>query len=86
MSLSKKAQEVYLEGLKKYQERGVSIYVDGELSEEPTWPLLLGESDDSSFYMGDYILDESDGSLVEIRFTKCYLNKEGGLNRTPKVE
>lgn len=86
MSLSKKSQAVYLEGLKKYQERGVSIIVDGVVSDEPTWPLILTESPDSSFYMGDFIMDEMDGSLKEIRFTRCFLNEEGGLNRTPKVE
>lgn len=84
--ISKKTGETSLEDLKTYPQRGVYISVDGKPIDESSWPLILTESTDSSFYMGDYIIDESDGSLREIHFTRYVLNEEGGLNRTPKVE
>lgn len=64
-------QRRYLEGLKRYSDRGVPIYIDGKLSMEEEWGKLfqnLKEGD--GFYMGDYI--DQDGVLKEIRFDKVY--------------
>ena len=50
-------QKVYLDGLRRYKNKGVRIFEMGE---------------DGGFYMGDYIGAEQ-GCLKEIRFDKVYL-------------
>lgn len=67
-----KQKERYLEGLKRYQTRGIPIYIDGELSSEEDWPKLFEVREDGAFYMGDYVGAEA-GCLQEIRFDRVYL-------------
>ena len=86
MGLTNKDKQVYLEGLKKFKERGVDIVVNENITGESAWPLILSESTDDTFFMGDFVVNEGDGSLKEIRFTRCSHNEEGGYNRQPKVE
>lgn len=62
----------YLNGLKRYTEKGIPIYMDGELSEPEDWEKLFEVREDNRFYMGDYVQEES-GGLKEIRFDKVYL-------------
>lgn len=63
----------YLEGLKKYREKGIPIIVDGVESEPDDWENIFQVQDDGGFYMGDYIIAEGDGQkLKEIRFDKVY--------------
>lgn len=50
--------ETYLEGLKKYKERGIPILIDGKEAESPEWQKLFQVCEDGSFYMGDYVLTE----------------------------
>lgn len=65
-------KNVYVEGLKKYQSRGVNIYVDGKESGPEDWEKMFQVHEDGSFYMGDYILAE-EKQLKEIRFDKVHL-------------
>ena len=63
-------KERFLQGIGKLKKRGVAIYIDNRASSEKDWPLLLRESDDSSFYMGDFIEDPETGKLVSVRFDR----------------
>ena len=66
--LSPKAREIFLEGLKRYQERGVKILLDGKEVELNELEVIFEEREDGSFYMGDYIFeDETDSELQETK-------------------
>ena len=53
-----KNRRIFLEGLKRYQDRGVIIRIDGKEAEESEWVKILEVQKDGSFYMGDYIVEE----------------------------
>lgn len=57
--LSRRNREVFLEGLKRYQERGIPILIDGKEADASAWEKILEEQPDGSFYMGDYILEDA---------------------------
>lgn len=61
----------YLDGLKRYKERGIPIYIDGKPSAEQEWSRIFEICEDGSFYMGDYI-GADQGKLMEIRFDRVY--------------
>ena len=65
----------YLNGLKRYTEKGIPIYMDGKLSGQREWEKLFEVREDGMFYMGDYVQAEG-GGLKEIRFDKVYLSEE----------
>ena len=67
--ISKEDMERYIEGLKRFSEKGIPIYVDGRLSGPREWERLFRVREDGMFYMGDYVQAES-GGLKEIRFGK----------------
>lgn len=67
----KEEQKRYLEGLKHYQEKGIPIYIDGQLAEYDEWDKIFEVKEDGSFYMGDYV-GADEGVLTEIRFDKVY--------------
>ncbi|MDO4294779.1 MAG: hypothetical protein Q4D90_01305 [bacterium] len=73
-------QRRYLDGLKRYSERGIPIYIDGEESSADQWKKLFQVKEGDGFYMGDYI--DQDGVLKEIRFDKVYCQKESRPKRT----
>ena len=51
----------YLNGLKRYTEKGIPIYMDGKLSGQREWEKLFEVREDGMFYMGDYVyLSEAD--------------------------
>ena len=50
--------QLYVEGLKRYQERGIRVLIDGEDASDATWGKLFEIHKDGSFYMGDYILED----------------------------
>ena len=50
--------QVYVEGLKRYQKKGIRVLIDGEDASEATWDKLFESREDGSFYMGDYILED----------------------------
>ena len=82
MGLSEKDKEVYIQGLQKLIDHGVTIYIDGEESREGDLHKILQVREDSAFYMGDYIEDVSSGTLKEIRFDMVKINKKGGIDRS----
>ena len=53
-----KGSQIYVEGLKRYQKRGISVLIDGKDACEETWGKLFEVREDGSFYMGDYILED----------------------------
>ncbi len=84
MALSEKDKTAYLNGLRRFRAQGVSILVDGARTDEKEWSRILTVSEDSSFYMGDYIEEASSGRLKEIRFNK--VSKGGSRNYRKNVE
>lgn len=70
----------YLEGLKRYREKGIPIIISGVESEPADWEDIVKVGEDGGFYMGDYIFAEEDSKdstekrrkLKEIRFDKVY--------------
>lgn len=50
--------KTYLEGLKKYKERGIPILIDGKEADSSEWQKLFQVCEDGGFYMGDYVLTE----------------------------
>lgn len=50
--------QVYVEGLKRYQEKGIRVLIDGVDASDATWNKLFEVREDGSFYMGDYILED----------------------------
>lgn len=65
-------QKVYLDGLRRYKNKGVRILIDGRECPETEWERIFEMGEDGGFYMGDYIGAEQ-GCLKEIRFDKVYL-------------
>lgn len=63
--------DTYLEGLKRYQNKGVRILVDGIECGESGWERIFEFKEDGGFYMGDFVREEQ-GVLREIRFEKTY--------------
>lgn len=47
--LSRRNREVFLEGLKRYQERGIPILIDGKEADASAWAKILEEQPDGSF-------------------------------------
>ena len=66
-------QRTYLDGLKRYKSKGVSILIDGEECPESEWNRIFEIGEDGSFYMGDYVGADV-GCLREIRFDRVYLS------------
>ena len=65
--LSSRNREIFLNGLKKYQERGIRILGDGKDAMPEDMERLLMEYEDGSFYMGDYIWEENRRGVVLAR-------------------
>ena len=49
----------YLAGMKRYQEQGVRILIDGKEADEVSWEAFFDVREDGGFYMGDYIFEEA---------------------------
>lgn len=60
-----RTRAVYLEGLKRYRERGVRILIDGKEVDDSQWKVIFETGKDGSFYMGDYILEDETGEGQE---------------------
>lgn len=56
--LDAKSRKAYVEGLKRYQNRGVPVLIDGKEAEEGMWDKIFEIREDGGFYMGDYILED----------------------------
>ena len=81
--LSRRSQEIFLNGLKKYQARGVRILVDGKDAMPEDMERLLEEYEDGSFYMGDYIWEENRYTAILARENKT-VYRAGPGERTGK--
>ena len=67
--LNDQERQAYLDGLKRYHQKGIPIYIDDEELKETEWGKIFEIQDDGSFYMSDYVGAET-GNLTEIRFDK----------------
>lgn len=70
----------YLDGLRRFRDKGVSVLVDGMECLEEEWSRIFETGEDGGFYMGDFICSEQ-GSLKEIRFDRVYLTDSGQTRR-----
>ena len=59
-------QKKYINGLKRYESRGIPIYIDGEMPNDSDWEKIFQIQEDGSFYMCDYV-GAGDGKLKEIQ-------------------
>ena len=64
-------QRVFLEGLRRYREKGIPILIDGKECPPEEYQKIFELREDGSFYMGDYIGAET-GTLTEIHFDRVY--------------
>lgn len=67
----KEKEREYIRGLKRYEQKGIPVYIDGEKPGEQDWEKIFQIQEDGGFYMSDFIGLE-DGKLREIRFDKVY--------------
>ncbi len=52
----------YLEGLRRFQKRGIPILIDGKkYAGKADWNRIFEVGEDGGFYMGDYVCSEKDG-------------------------
>ncbi len=70
MKLGEDQQQV-ISGLKRYEAKGIPVYIDGKTPEEEDWEKIFQIREDGSFYMCDYVGAE-EGNLKEIRFDRVY--------------
>lgn len=69
-ALERVEKERFIDGLKRYPEKGVQVYIDGKPAGPFDWEKLTMLREDNRFYMGDFIQDER--GLREIRFDMVY--------------
>ena len=56
--LNEKSRRAYVEGMKRYQEQGVRVLIDGKDADDELWEKIFEIRRDGGFYMGDYVLEE----------------------------
>lgn len=56
--MNPKTRRIFLDGLRRYKERGVRILLDGREVDVDRLEVIFEEQPDGSFYMGDYVLEE----------------------------
>lgn len=64
-------RQKYINGLKRFEARGIPILIDGLKPDEEDWEKIFEIREDGSFYMGDYVGME-EGALREIHFDRVY--------------
>ncbi len=57
-----KNKKIFLEGLKKYQARGIPILIDGVEAKSEQLEKILETDENGGFYMGDYIWERESAS------------------------
>lgn len=75
----------YISGLRRYTEKGIPVYMDGELSGPAEWEKLFEIREDGMFYMGDYVQADA-GGLKEIRFDRVYLSENEAQNQKERAD
>ena len=68
---NRRKEQEYIKGLKRYEQKGIPVYIDGKKTEEEDWEKIFQIQEDGGFYMSDFIGLE-DGKLQEIHFDKVY--------------
>ena len=68
---SNKEQKQYIDGLKRFESKGVPVYIDGQKVDEADWEKIFQVQEDGAFYMCDYVGSE-EGTLKEIHFDRVY--------------
>ena len=68
---SAEEQRQYVDGFRRFESRGIPIYIDGEKAEDEDWSKIFQIQEDGAFYMCDYIGSE-EGTLTEIHFDRVY--------------
>lgn len=56
--LNEKSRRAYVEGMKKYQEQGVRVLIDGKDADDELFEKIFEVRRDGGFYMGDYVLED----------------------------
>lgn len=64
-------QKKYINGLKRYESKGIPVYIDGEQPKDSDWEKIFQIREDGFFYMCDYV-GSGDGRLKEIHFDLVY--------------
>ena len=60
-------RQVFLDGLQRYQDRGVLIFIDRKKADPEDWIRILEVQPDGSFYMGDYVMEEGTAKGDDMR-------------------
>jgi len=67
------ARRKFVEGMMRYPEMGIAVYIDDKIPEEPSdWDKLTVIREDNRFYMADFVEDPEQGGLKEVRWNKVY--------------
>ena len=69
--LEEQERQEYVNGLKRFQAKGLPVFIDGERASEEDWDKIFMVREDGSFYMSDYVGME-EGALREIHFDRVY--------------
>lgn len=64
-------QRQYVDGFRRFESKGVPVYIDGQEAKEKDWEKIFQVQEDGAFYMCDYVGME-EGALREIRFDRVY--------------
>lgn len=59
LRLNAGSRKAYIEGMKRYQEQGIRVLIDGKEADDELWEKIFEIREDGGFYMGDYILEEA---------------------------
>ncbi|MBE5971178.1 MAG: hypothetical protein E7246_01460 [Lachnoclostridium sp.] len=71
--LEMEARRKFVEGMMRYPEMGIAVYIDDKIPEEQSdWDKLTVIREDNRFYMADFIEDQKQGGLKEVRWNKVY--------------
>lgn len=69
LRMNARSRKAYVQGLKRYQAKGVSVLIDGKEADDTLWERLFEIRSDGGFYMGDYVLEDlpedGDGACCE---------------------
>lgn len=67
------ARRKFVEGMMRYPEMGIAVYIDDKMPEEQSdWDKLTVIREDNRFYMADFVEDQENGGLKEVRWNKVY--------------
>ena len=61
----------YIKGLKRFEEKGIPVYIDGAKPQEQDWEKIFAVHEDGSFYVCDMVGAE-EGHLREIHFERLH--------------